>query len=144
MSLVLDGLTDEDVAMVRDGALLALQSPMAVAESFYRRLFQARPGLRALFPPDIRPQQHKLVQTIGVLLEALDRIEDLERSLNRLGAAHRIYGAKAAHYPIVSQALLDTLAEHGGERFTRQHRRAWAQLLTFVAQAMLRGAERGA
>jgi hemoglobin-like flavoprotein len=139
--LLLDGLSDDDIVLIRKGAAAALQQPMAVAEGFYRRVFAARPGLRALFPSDLRPQQHKLVQTIAVLLETLDRIDDLEELLRRLGAAHRWYGAKAAHYPIVNQALLDTLAETGGVDFTPAHRRAWTQLLTFVAQAMLRGAE---
>lgn len=142
MNLVLDVLKPEDVALIRDSAEIALQNPMAVTGEFYRRVFAARPGLRVLFPRDIAPQQRKLAQTIGALLEALDDIAGLEELLQRLGAAHRIYGAKAAHYPIVNQALMDALAAAGGIAFTAEHRAAWARLLTFVAQAMLRGAER--
>ena len=138
---VTNGLKDEDVALIRESAGFALAQPQLIAEDFYRRLFAARAGLRALFPADLRRQQRKLMQTLGVLVESLDDIEDLEEQLRRLGAAHRMYGAKAAHYPIVTQALLDSLAEHGGRPFTSAHRQAWAELLRYVAQAMRRGAE---
>lgn len=139
--LVTNGLKDDDVALIRAGAQLALGQPQLIAEGFYRRLFAARPGLRVLFPSNLRRQQLKLMQTLGVVLESLDDSEDLEELLRRLGAAHRMYGAKAAHYPIVTQALLDTVAEHGGGQFTAAHRRAWAALLLYIAQAMRRGAD---
>jgi hemoglobin-like flavoprotein len=141
MNLTVEGLSEQDVALIRDGAKLALMSPLRVAERFYEHVLAARPGLRTLFPSDLRSQQYKLVQTINVLLAAVDRLEELEPLLHRLGAAHRVYGAKAAHYPIINDALLAALVESGGAAFTPAHRRAFSHLLTYVAQTMLHGAD---
>lgn len=137
----LECLSEQDRAAVRESAGRVLAEPMAVSEEFYRRVFAARPGLRALFPADMHSRHHKLLRTLGALLDALERSEDRDGLLRRLGAAHRMYGAKAAHYPIINQALLDTLAQRGGAGFGEQHRQAWARLLAAVSHAMLRGAE---
>lgn len=132
-----------DIVAIRESAALALRNPLAWADRFYARVFAARPGLRVLFAPDLGPQQHKLLRTLAALLEALDHIEEIEARLQQLGAAHRVYGAKPAHYPIICQALVDTLAESSGSAFTSAHREAWNRLLGVVTSAMLRGAEPG-
>lgn len=136
-------LESAEIAAIRESAALALRDPLDWADRFYRRVFAGHPGLRVLFADDHTPRQHKLLLTLRVLLEALDHIDDLEPRLHRLGAAHRIYGAKPAHYPIICQALVDSLAESAGAAFTSAHREAWRLLLGFVTRAMLRGAESG-
>lgn len=136
-------LESREIAAIRESAAFALRDPLDWADRFYRRVFSARPGLRVLFAEDLAPQQNKLLLTLRALLEALDHIDDLEPRLERLGAAHRNYGAKPAHYPIICHALIDTLAESSGKAFTMTHRDAWRLLLGFVCRAMLRGAELG-
>jgi hemoglobin-like flavoprotein len=140
-SLALDR---EDIAAIRESAAWALMDPLDWAARFYRRVFLLRPGLRVLFAADLEAQQHKLLLTLRALLDALDHVEDLEPRLEQLGAAHRVYGAKPAHYPIICQAFVDTLAETSRAGFTQAHRQAWMRLLAYVTSTMLRGALSGA
>ncbi len=138
--LLLEVLQDNDADLIRASAAAVLADPLAVTATFYARVFALRPGLRVLFPSDMQAQQAKLAHTLGAVLGALDDLDDLEDTLLRMGAAHRGYGAKPAHYALINQALIDTLAEFGGGAFGAEERQAWARLLTFIAQTMLRGA----
>lgn len=112
-----------------------------VVEVFYRRLFDAYPGVRPLFPADMTRQRGHLAASIALVCRNIERLEMLEQPLRALGASHVRYGAAPEHYPIVRDTLLDALAEVAGPAFTPGLRRDWHDALTAVAAAMLRGAE---
>lgn len=107
---------------------------------FYRRLFELAPGLRPLFKSDIESQAAKLMETLAVALNLLERPAELAGELEVLGAKHVEYGAEPEHYAIVRRALLDMFAEVMGENFTPEVRAAWDELYDFIEASMLRGA----
>ena len=57
-----------------------------------------------------------------------------------LGARHVAYGADAAHYPIVGQVLIASMAEISGDAWRAEYEHAWAAAFEIVAGAMLEGA----
>ncbi|MEO0830608.1 MAG: globin domain-containing protein [Pseudomonadota bacterium] len=114
------------------------------AEAFYDRLFALIPEARALFPTDLEGQSEKLRATLQVALSMLESPEALVASLRSLGARHVDYGADADHYQLVSEVLIDTLAECAGDAWTPEVSAAWANVLAVVTGEMRAGAEEAA
>ena len=50
------------------------------------------------------------------------------------------YGARPAHYPVVGEVLIASMAEVAGEAWRPEYERAWAAAFDIVAGAMLEGA----
>ncbi len=112
------------------------------AEMFYDRLFELDPSLRKLFKSaDMPEQRRKLMQTLGVAVNAIDRPDQLVPTLEDLGRRHVGYGVEDRDYDTVGEALLWTLGRGLGDAFTPAARDAWAQTYSLVAGVMRRSAE---
>lgn len=115
----------------------------AVAATFYSRLFELDPTLRALFPDDLQPQARKLVNAINLAVRGLGDLNRLEPVLRELGRRHIGYGVEDRHYLTVGAALIDTLAAGLGDGFTAAVRDAWTDTYAIVAETMKSGATHG-
>ena len=122
-------------------ALVERQSHVA-ALVFYQRLFELNPMLRPLFKTDIELQAAKLMDMLATALSLLEKPDDLNETLEDLGARHVAYGVETEHYETVGDALLAMLSAVLGTDFTPDTRRAWTDLYQFIAATMLRGAAR--
>ena len=78
--------------------------------------------------------------TVGVAVGMLTDVPKLLPVLEGLGAKHKGYGVLPAHYDVVGQALLDTLALGLGEAFTPSLKAAWAEVYGIVSSTMIKGA----
>jgi hemoglobin-like flavoprotein len=108
-----------------------------LVEIFYSRLFAAAPAVRPLFAEtNMDIQRAKLLATL-VLLRNVDTIVP---KLRELGAQHATYGAEAAHYPVVGEVLIASMAEVAGDAWRPRYEQAWAEAIGVVAGAMLEGA----
>ena len=56
-----------------------------------------------------------------------------------LGAKHVSYDVSEAHFPIVGQALLDTLEKALGDAFTKETKEAWAGVYGVITENMVAG-----
>ena len=74
---------------------------------------------------------------VQVTLELEAEVDALEQ----MGARHVGYGAQPAHYPIVRDTLLATLAQFAGDLWTQDLADAWERAINAVAGLMLTGAE---
>ena len=137
--LLFDVYTRSDNPMLRATLAPVVADPDGFATRFYDRLFDRAPALRRLFPIDMTLQRMKLVQTLGVVAAGLDEPERLVDTLQELGARHRGYGVKFAHYVEVGEALIGALADMNGPAFTADARAAWQRLYAWVAEQMRRG-----
>ena len=127
---------NEERALLRRSGDAVAADPMGFSADFYARLFTRQPELRLLFPPGFEARQHKFAQLLTQLLEALERPQELGRTLAELGRRHRGYGAKFVHYLAFGEALIETLAAHNGEAFCARTRLAWARLFSWVVYRM--------
>ena len=76
---------------------------------------------------------------------AVDGLGDLDvvgPFLVRLGARHTRYGVRHEHFDVVGGALLWTLEQGLGERFTPAVRDAWVAAWDVIAGAMREGMRR--
>ena len=114
----------------------------ALMDSFYARLFATAPEVKPLFAPtNPRRQKTMLLGALVLLRKSLRDLDAIVPTLRGLGAKHVAYGARPAHYPVVGEVLIASMAEVAGEApripGTNTH---WAAAFDIVAGAMLEGA----
>ena len=110
-------------------------------DTFYARLFAAAPAVKPLFAgTDLRRQKTMLHGTLVLLRKSLRDLDALLPKLRDLGARHVAYGAEPAHYPLVGQVLIGSMADLAGDAWRPEYARAWATAFSLVAGAMVDGA----
>jgi len=110
------------------------------AELFYSRLFTLDPALRPMFRSDMAHQGRMLMSMLGSAVNGLTRLDTLVPVVHKLGARHVHYGVRDEHYATVGSALLWTLEQGLGEKFTPAARDAWAAAYALLASTMQQGA----
>lgn len=137
------GLAPEQVRLIQATCDVLMSANSPAADIFYGRLFALAPETRAMFDDDMRGQKRKLVQTLGSLVGYLAHPDLLGAAAAELGRRHVAYGAEPAHYGPVGEALLASLEELLGPRFTPEVSAAWTALYGELSRAMIR-AQHGA
>ncbi|MFF9017969.1 globin domain-containing protein [Streptomyces sp. NPDC014870] len=125
-----------------------LRSTFAVVERraehavafFYSHLFWHNPGVRELFPEDLRAQRDRL---FAALTHVVTRLEDpgLADYLAHLGRDHRKFLASPALYAAVGSSLTAAFAHAAGTAWSIEAEKAWGEAYGQVAEQMMRGAE---
>jgi hemoglobin-like flavoprotein len=129
------------VAQVQRSFKAVLPVAAQVGELFYNRLFETHPEVRAMFPPDIRPQAEKLVRMLALIVSSLHRFDDIAPAIKQLAERHKMYGVVDAHYPIVGDTLLWSLSKALGNGFTPSIERAWRTAFLELSATMIAASE---
>ena len=110
--------------------------------SFYQRLFIYHPELKPLFAQaNLAAQEKKLISSLAIIVENLRNPEQLTMALKSLGAYHREIGTIESHYPLVGQALIETLAAYLDRDWDEQTQQAWLDAYSLITNVMLEGAK---
>ena len=137
-------MTPQQQDLVRKSWSLFDPTSLSVSVQFYDRLFELDPGVQQLFAGiDIAEQERKLMSMLAQIVQALDQPDELVSQVAALGRRHVHYGVKDADYESVGAALLWTLEQGLGDKFTPDVRAAWAEAYLTVATVMRRAATRG-
>jgi hemoglobin-like flavoprotein len=129
-------LTPDQIQIVQETFEMVAPSADVVAALFYDRLFALDPSLRPMFKGDARTQGQKLMSTLALVVRGLQRPEQILPAVRRLGERHVSYGVEPAHYDTVGAALLWTLSQGLGDRFTDDASAAWTAAYTMLAELM--------
>src|SRR5262245_7453542 len=123
-------MTPDQVQAVQ--ASFAKVRPIAdtAAGLFYGRLFEIAPEVQPLFRGDMTEQGRKLMKTLTVVVNGLDRLETILPAASALAKSHVGFGVKAAHYTPVGEALLWTLERGLGADWTPELKGAWTTAYT--------------
>ncbi len=124
------------IALVQDSFKKVVPIAGVAADIFYDRVFELAPSVRPMFPDDLRDQKKKLMQMLGTAVTNLHQVDRIAAAIQEMGRRHVGYGVEPAHYDIVGQALLDTLAKGLGDDFTPEVRQAWAETYALIASTM--------
>ena len=112
-----------------------------LVETFYARLFETAPSVKPLFASsDMNHQRTMLLSALVLLRKSLRDVDSIVPALKRMGARHVGYGAAPAHYPVVGEVLIGSMAEIAGPAWEPRFERAWGEAFAVVAGAMLEGA----
>jgi len=110
--------------------------PKSAGLTFYTRLFELDPSLRRLFKGNLENQASMFVTALNMAVLQLVEQGFVPQSVRELGARHAGYGVEPSHYATFGEALLRTLADLLGERFTPEVREAWTEAYETLAVAM--------
>jgi hemoglobin-like flavoprotein len=129
-------MTPTQIILIQSSWEKVLPAAGPTAELFYQKLFAIDPSLRGLFPADLAEQQQKLMQTLGVVVKGLTKLEAVVPAVQALGKKHANYGVHDAHYEAVGAALLATLEAGLADDFTPELRDAWTTAYGVLAKTM--------
>jgi len=108
-----------------------------LATTFYAKLFEIAPAVRAMFPENMDEQRQKLSDTLAYVVPNLHRPEVIEETILGLARRHRRYGALPAHFGPVGLALVHALKTHMPGEFTEELGVAWLEAYTFISDMMI-------
>lgn len=130
----------EQIALVQSSFAKVQPISEQAAALFYARLFELAPQVRPLFKADLTDQGRKLMLMLAQITGKLSQLETLVPAAQALARRHAAYGAQAAHYAVVGQALLDTLEKGLGDGFTPEVREAWSSAYATLSAVMIEAA----
>lgn len=123
--------------------LLAPQGEELV-DRFYANLFARHPGVRPMFPANMKDQKSKLLASLVLVIKNLRNPEVLGEAVLGLGGKHEGYGAKPEHYIAVRDTLLDVMEQMAGDTWSQTLTNDWKGALDFIAETMLEGQKQAA
>ena len=129
-------MNPEQIALVQHSFANVLPIADTAATLFYTRLFELDPATRFLFHGDMHTQGRKLMDMLRIVVNGLDRLEDLLPAVQSLGRRHATYQIEAHHYATVGAALIWTLRQGLGESFTPAVETAWGTAYNILATTM--------
>ncbi len=109
------------------------------ADIFYTRLFVMDPSLRTMFKGDLADQGRMLMSTLNTAVNGLTNLDATVPVVRQLGMRHAKYGVQDEHFDTVGSALLWTLEQGLGEKFTADVREAWTAAYALLASVMQLG-----
>lgn len=112
------------------------------ASRFYERVFERAPEVQELFSTNMQAQGRMLTHMLRGIVYALSRPEYLRMGLKSLGKQHQDYKVEPEHYPVVKEALMETIEEALGEDYSREIGWAWKGALDHVIEMMTAGYEK--
>ena len=135
-------MTQDQITLVRSSFARVVPISEQAAGLFYDRVFELAPQVRPLFKGDLREQGRKLMAMLGTITAKLDDLDTLVPAAQQLARRHVNYGVEPAHYAVVGQALIDTLARGLGDDFTPDTRAAWQTAYATLSGVMIDAAAR--
>ncbi len=128
------------IALLEDSFARLGPSADRLVQSFYDRLFDRYPGVRSMFPADMKAQRQKLLDSLKAVIDGLRSPGHVRDHLREMGQRHVKYGAKPEHYPLVCACLVDAMRDAAGAWWTDRHEAEWARALELISRIMLDGA----
>ncbi len=129
-------MTPREIGLVQETWSFAASLGDRAAELLYERMFTLDPSLRKLFKGDIKEQGRKALSMMGVAIGSLSRLESIVPAVQALGRRHAGYGVDKRHYAIVEEALMWTLGQGLGTKFTPEVEQAWRTAYGALASTM--------
>eukprot|EP00930_Biecheleria_cincta_P077688 TRINITY_DN6499_c0_g1_i3.p1 TRINITY_DN6499_c0_g1~~TRINITY_DN6499_c0_g1_i3.p1 ORF type:complete len:745 (-),score=105.69 TRINITY_DN6499_c0_g1_i3:91-2268(-) len=109
----------------------------AVADTFYRRLFEEAPAMRGLFKKRHGTMISSFARALEFVLACAGDSTMLETQLDELALRHCRFDLQSWHFDVFSEVLLNAFAELVGESWTALHTQAWAKLFGSISHVFI-------
>jgi hemoglobin-like flavoprotein len=130
-------MTPGQIALVEE--TLAAVDRDSLADDFYRRAFAADPLLATMFTTDPALQRARFAAELEEIVRSIRTHAAFDARVRALGARHRDYGVRSAHYQLMGEALRAALAAALGDAWTDEVADAWALAYNLTAETMMLG-----
>jgi hemoglobin-like flavoprotein len=135
-SLVKPMLTKTQIRLVQESWRWVMTQYVQAAHAFYQHLFELRPEYQLLFTADVAEQGHKLVRMMDMAVTGLRKFDMVTPAFETLARRHLNYQVTEEMYGPMGEALLATLRQLLGARFTPEVEDAWREMYQTLAQLM--------
>jgi hemoglobin-like flavoprotein len=131
-------MTPEQKELIRRSWPSVRDQSEAASELFYTRLFTIHPNARRLFRnKDMRVQGTAFIQMLALFIRSLDQDEPgIAEAIKASGRRHVTYGVRYSDYEPAGRALIWTLEQSLGARFSPDVRDAWEEAYRALAATM--------
>jgi hemoglobin-like flavoprotein len=126
-----------DVTLIKESFAAVMPAADETAALFYGRLFEIAPAVKPLFKGDMREQGRKLMGTLAFVVQGLGDLPSILPPASALARRHVNYGVKPEHYDPVGEALLWTLEQRLGQKWTSETAAAWTKAYTTLSGYMI-------
>ena len=109
------------------------------ADMFYGRLFETHPDLESRFTGEMKEYGHQPIEIMQVMVAGILSNESVLPVVRELGNRYREYGVEVGDYAAVAEALMWTLEQKLGDRFTPDIRNARVNFYALIAESMIKG-----
>lgn len=133
-------MNPKQIHLVQSTLAVVRHKSTAIGELFYKRLFILDPSLRPMFKGDLVHQSRMLMAMLDSTVSGLNDLDVLVPVVRQLGARHARYGVLQSHYDTFGSALLWTLEQGLGQKFTPAVGEAWAAVYELLDSMMQMGA----
>jgi hemoglobin-like flavoprotein len=130
-------MESNEIALVQKSFAEVKPISVQAAALFYSRLFEIAPAVKPLFKGDMAEQGQKLMGTLAYVVEGLADLPSLLPAASALAKRHVVYGAKPEHYGPVGEALLWTLEQGLGPKWTVETAEAWSKAYKTLSGYMI-------
>jgi nitric oxide dioxygenase len=112
------------------------------AATFYYILFEKYPSMVPLFAKtDMEKQKTRLIESLQLVMGNIHNPETSASILRNLGYKHVSYGAVLTDYPLIGDALLQTLERHLGKDWNPEVEQAWTIGYQKISDLMIEGTQ---
>lgn len=104
---------------------------------FYEELFRRAPELRELFRDDLAGQGMKFMSTLATIVDGLHQPQDLSAQYGELGRLHGALGVTSTMFPPMGEALIATVKDTMGDRFSEEVAEVWRVAYDDMSEALI-------
>jgi hemoglobin-like flavoprotein len=130
-------MDEKQIKLVQDSFAQVVPIAGTAATLFYDRLFETTPQVKELFKGDLDKQKLALMQTLGVVVVGLSKLDTILPAVKNLAVRHKDYGVQAEHFENVGASLLWTLEKGLGDSYTPEVHEAWVAAYTLLSGVMI-------
>jgi hemoglobin-like flavoprotein len=133
-------LTKTQTRLVQESWRWVMEQYDEAARAFYKNLFELRPEYQLLFKADVAEQGRNLIRMMGVAVTGLRKFDMVTPALETLARRHLNYQVTEEMYGPMGEALLATMRQLLGARFTPEVEDAWREMYQTLARLMTNAA----
>ena len=131
------GITNADILLVQTSWNLVSEYSTDIIKLFYKYLFESAPEVKPMFKSDQSTQEKRMALMINTIVNSVDSLDEFRGSISQLAKSHTHMGVKREYFPLVVNALVNSVEEQYGKGFSSAHRKAWLKILTHISNIMI-------
>jgi nitric oxide dioxygenase len=131
------GITNTDILLVQTTWNAVSEFSTKVIAGFYNHLFALAPEVKPMFKSDQATQEKRMALMINTIVNSADSLEEFKGSIAQLAKKHVHMGVKREYFPIVVKAIINSVEDQYGKKFTDAHRKAWYKILNQISAIMI-------
>ena len=109
----------------------------AISITMYDILFYKYPETVKLFKSSPDDQPKILASAVSVYAMNIDNLDALSSTITKMSAAHVRTNIKPKHYPMVGEALINSMKAVLGDAATPQVTKAWTEAYFFLSDILI-------